>query len=158
NFQRTSSRLIAQAQRDDTVQFNAPRWWIDRLQTEVPTHWRQVLESHAEAPPLVLRVNTRRTSLPAYLQRLRDEGLEALRVGADAVWLKQPRPVESIPGFAKGDVSVQDAGSQLAARWLEVGPGQRVLDACAAPGGKTGHLAEIFEAEIDAVEIDAARA
>ena len=157
-FLRREAELLAHARRDETVQFNAPRWWIERLQRDHPARWREVLQSQVEEPPLVLRVNVRRTAPVAYLQRLRDEGLEAMRVGLDAVWLKQPRPVESIPGFAQGDVSVQDAGSQLAARWLDVRAGQRVLDACAAPGGKTCHIAEIADAAIDAVEIDAGRA
>jgi 16S rRNA (cytosine967-C5)-methyltransferase len=106
----------------------------------------------------VVRVNTRHLAVPAYLQRLQRESVEAMRVGAQAVWLRKPCPVEQIPGFLEGHVSIQDAGSQLAAQWLDVQPGQRVLDACAAPGGKTGHLAEITAAQIDAVEVDPQRA
>jgi len=157
-FLRNQAEMLAEAYRDDVVRFNAPRWWIDRLQKDLPEAWVSVLEAQAEPPPLVVRVNTRRLSAQAYLQRLGEEEIEAMRVGEHAVWLRQPRPVEQIPGFAQGDVSVQDAGSQLAAQWLDVHAGQRVLDACAAPGGKTGHLAEISDAEIDALEVDAVRA
>src|SRR5262249_49519247 len=93
-----------------------------------------------------------------YLAQLASENVAALRVGDDAVWLREPRPVTQIPGFEAGLVSVQDPGSQLAARFLDLRAGQRVLDACAAPGGKTGHLAEIADAQIDALEIDPQRA
>jgi 16S rRNA (cytosine967-C5)-methyltransferase len=157
-FLRNADALLERARRDEVVRLNAPHWWIDRLQRQYPEQWRGVLEAHNEAPPLVLRVNNRRISTEAYLQRLHDESDAALRVGDQAVWLRQARPVEKIPGFNAGEVSVQDAGSQLAARWLDVHAGHRVLDACAAPGGKTGHLAEISDAHIDAVEIDPQRA
>jgi 16S rRNA (cytosine967-C5)-methyltransferase len=157
-FLRNADEMLAHAQRDEVVLLNAPRWWIEALQKEYPARWRAVLAAQGEAPPLVVRVNTRRTSMAAYLERLRQENVEALRVGEFAVWLRHARPVERIPGFDAGEVSVQDAGSQLAAQWLDVRPGQRVLDACAAPGGKTGHLAEATDAQIDALEVDPARA
>ena len=157
-FLRDEADMLAHARRDDVVRFNAPRWWFERLRKEFPEHWRSVLATQAEPPPLVVRVNTRRVSTPAYLQRLEEDNLEAVRVGEHAVWLRRPRPVDQIPGFLEGEISVQDAGSQLGAQWLDVQPGQRVLDACAAPGGKTGHLAEITDAQIDAVEIDPQRA
>ena len=157
-FLRGAQALTEHARRDDAVRFNAPRWWIERLQKEYPQQWRAILAAQAEPPPLVLRVNVRRTSVDDYLRRLADEGVDAMRVGAHAVWLRAPRPVDQIPGFAQGDVSVQDAGSQLAADWLNVRDGHRVLDACAAPGGKTCHIAETSTAQIDALEIDPRRA
>ncbi|MFN3566152.1 MAG: 16S rRNA (cytosine(967)-C(5))-methyltransferase RsmB, partial [Burkholderiaceae bacterium] len=117
------------------------------------------LEVQREPPPLVLRVNVRRIGVDDYVRRLERDGVAATRVGATAVWLHDARPVDAIPGFAEGLVSVQDAGSQLAAQWLDVRDGQRVLDACAAPGGKTAQLAELADGlAIDAVEIDARRA
>jgi 16S rRNA (cytosine967-C5)-methyltransferase len=157
-FLRGSQALLEQARRDDEVRFNAPRWWIERLQREYPQEWRGVVAAQAQPPPLVLRVNTRRTTVDAYLGRLAGENVDATRVGEHAVWLSAPRPVDQIPGFAQGDVSVQDAGSQLAAHWLDVRDGHRVLDACAAPGGKTCHIAETSNAQIDALEIDPRRA
>jgi 16S rRNA (cytosine967-C5)-methyltransferase len=157
-FLRGAEEMLAHARRDEVVRLNAPSWWIARLQEQFPAQWQDVFAAQAEPPPLVLRVNARRTSPEAYLRRLQEENLDALRVGPQAIWLRQPRPVEDIPGFAQGDVSVQDAGSQLAAWWLDAGAGQRVLDACAAPGGKTCHVAEISDAEIDAIEIDPQRA
>jgi len=133
---------------------NAPRWWIERLQKEFPAQWREVLATQSEPPPLVLRINARHTSPEAYLHRLREENLDAIRVGVDAIWLKQARSVDAIPGFARGDVSVQDAGSQLAAHWLDVRAGQRVLDACAAPGGKSGALLELAGGELALTALD----
>lgn len=158
-FLRRQSALIEEARRDETVRYNAPRWWIERLRRAYPDAWTAVLDAQREPPPLVLRVNARRIGVDDYLRRLERANLAATRVGATAVWLHEARPVEAIPGFAEGLVSVQDAGSQLAAQWLDVRDGQRVLDACAAPGGKTAQLAEIADRlTIDAVEIDAQRA
>jgi 16S rRNA (cytosine967-C5)-methyltransferase len=157
-FLRSADEMLARAQRDEVVQLNAPRWWIEALQKQYPEQWRAVLTAQGEPPPLVVRVNTRRTSVAAYLERLRRQNVEALRVGEFAVWFKEARPVERIPGFGAGEVSVQDAGGQLAVQWLDVRPGQRVLDACAAPGGKTGHLVEATDAQIDALELDPGRA
>lgn len=151
--------MRAQLQRQPTVAFNAPRWWIDRVREAEPAHFARILQLQQQVPPLVLRVNRRHGATEAYLRRLRDEGIEASRVGPTAVWLHTPMPVADIPGFAAGDVSVQDAGAQLAVQLLQVGNSMHVLDACAAPGGKTAHLAEIADdLVIDAVEIDPARA
>jgi 16S rRNA (cytosine967-C5)-methyltransferase len=158
NYLRRADALRAHAERDEAVRFNAPRWWIDRLRAAYPDAWRSILETQREPPPLVLRVNVRRTSVAAYLERLQRESIAAVQVGAQAIWLRAPRPVHDIPGFDRGEVSVQDAGAQLAAPWLGARTGMRVLDACAAPGGKTAHLAELSDAAIDAVEIDAQRA
>jgi 16S rRNA (cytosine967-C5)-methyltransferase len=97
-------------------------------------------------------------AIDAILAQLALDGVDALRVGADAIWLRRAVPVGAIPGFATGAVSVQDAGSQLAAQWLDPRPGQRVLDACAAPGGKTLHLAECADVRVDALEVDPLRA
>jgi 16S rRNA (cytosine967-C5)-methyltransferase len=159
NFLRRQDALMEHAQRDESVRYNAPRWWIERLRRAYPAAWAAILEAQREPPPLVLRVNTRRIGVDAYLRQLERAGLAATRVGATAVWLHEARAVEAIPGFAEGLVAVQDAGSQLAAQWLGARDGQRVLDACAAPGGKTAQLAETAcGLAIDAVEIDAQRA
>lgn len=160
-FLRQGADVVERLRADESIRYNAPAWWIERLRAAWPDDWRTILDAQQAPPPLVLRVNTRRVGVDAYLARLAAAGCDATRVGAAAIWLHVPRPVESIPGFADGDVSVQDAGAQLAAPWL-LGDGDaarlRVLDACAAPGGKTAHLAELGATSIDAVERDAARA
>lgn len=140
------------------VRFNAPRWWIERVRTAYPENWKEILELTTRHAPMTLRVNVRRTTPEAYLALLEKEGISAKRVGADAIMLDVPRPVCEVPGFAEGVVSVQDAGTQLAAHLLPVKTGDRVLDACAAPGGKTAHLLERTNCQITALEIDPYRA
>jgi 16S rRNA (cytosine967-C5)-methyltransferase len=159
NALRRLPTLRAELERQPTVALNAPRWWIDQLRRAEPVRFAAILQLQRQPPPLVLRVNLRRTGVETYLQRLRLESIAATRVGPTAVWLHEPRPVHDIPGFDAGEVSVQDAGAQLAVQLLAPEAGMRVLDACAAPGGKTAQLAEAADGlAIDAVEIDAARA
>jgi 16S rRNA (cytosine967-C5)-methyltransferase len=157
-FLRRRAVLVPQLLAVDATRLNVPSWWLSHVRRDYPDSWQSVLAAGNQAPPLVLRVNRRRIDLDTYLARLHGEGIEASCVGASAVWMHRARPVEQIPGFAEGLVSVQDAGAQLAAPWLAVGDHMRVLDACAAPGGKTGHLAELSETHIDALELDAGRA
>jgi 16S rRNA (cytosine967-C5)-methyltransferase len=158
NFLRQQSGIVDRLNRDDAVLYNAPPWWIDQVRAAEPLEWRAVLAAGGGAPPMVLRVNPARVAVGDYLQQLQAHGLAATRVGEQAVRIHDPRPVGRIPGFDAGLVSVQDAGAQLAAPWLGVGAGMRVLDACAAPGGKTAHLAELAELNLTAIEADAARA
>jgi len=158
NFLRQQPALVDSLQQLDDVRYNAPRWWIDAMRAAHPGKWREVLASQLRAPALVVRVNRRRVTVDDYLARLVAEGVAATRVGQSAVWLHQPLPVARIPGFAVGDVSVQDAGAQLAAEWLDVADGMRVLDACAAPGGKTAHLTELATLDLIALEADVERA
>jgi 16S rRNA (cytosine967-C5)-methyltransferase len=155
---RERDALTAALLGDETVRFNAPRWWIERVRAAHGERADALLELQRRPPPLTLRVNRRRVSVDQYLERLAQAGIAAEPVGASAVRLDAPRPVGAIPGFEQGDVSVQDAGAQLAAQLLDVRDGMRVLDACAAPGGKTAQLAELAAIELDAVEIDRARA
>jgi 16S rRNA (cytosine967-C5)-methyltransferase len=157
-FLRERAPLIEDCERSDTVRFNLPAWWLERTQQRFAAEWRDIADSQLGAPPLVLRVNRRRTSVAAYLEQLAAAGIAASVLGPSAVWIHQPRPVGQIPGFDEGRVSVQDAAAQLAAPWVGAGAGMRVLDACAAPGGKTAHLRELADVEVDAVEIDPARA
>ncbi len=158
NFLRQQSGIVERLTRDDVVKYNAPPWWIDQVRAAEPQQWRAVLAAGSSAPPLVVRVNPARVAVNDYLQQPGVLRLEATRVGVQAVWLHEPCAVAQIPGFEDGTVSVQDAGAQLAAPWLGVETGMRVLDACAAPGGKTGHLAELAALDLTAIETDAARA
>jgi 16S rRNA (cytosine967-C5)-methyltransferase len=158
SFLRQRAALLPQLLLDDATRLNVPPWWLQRLQRDHPQDWERALACSARPPPLVLRVNRRRCDVERYLSLLSEQAVGASRVGAHAVRLHRPCPVERIPGFSEGMVSVQDAGAQLAGPWLQVGDNMRVLDACAAPGGKTGHLAELSNAHIDAVELDSQRA
>jgi len=162
-FVRERDDLLSQVASDVEARWNHPLWWVQRVQADYPEHWQSLL-AHAQVPaPMTLRVNRLRTSVPAYQQRLQAAGLPPGRaVGAQGIELAQPVPVQRLPGFAEGDASVQDAAAQLAAPLLLQGLSAqrplRVLDACAAPGGKTGHLLELRpDAQVLALEIDPAR-
>lgn len=157
NFQRRRAELEKLADAQPRARWSHPDWWIAKLQAEHPDHWQGVLEASQQHPPFTLRVNCRHGDVAGYLQRLTEAGLPARQTGPDAVTLDKAVPVHSLPGFDAGDVSVQDAGAQWAARLLDAQPGERILDACAAPGGKTGHILERVDVILTAVDADVAR-
>ncbi|HYL03886.1 MAG TPA: 16S rRNA (cytosine(967)-C(5))-methyltransferase RsmB [Steroidobacteraceae bacterium] len=138
-----------------------PAWLIERLGAAWPQHRDAILAANNAHPPMTLRVDLSRSSVEAYVGELARASIDSLHVqwSRFAVTLVRPVGIGRLPGFREGVVSVQDAGAQLAAPLLDVRPGMRVLDACAAPGGKTGHLLELMgeEAELTAVDIDAER-
>jgi len=156
-FLRERADLVKTALMQPVAQWNYPQWWIDAAKTAYPTNWQQILAAGNAQPPLTLRVNTRKTTVEAYLQLLQDAGMGASRIGPSAVRLEKAIGVAAIPGFEDGLASVQDAGAQLAAPLLDVQKGMRVLDACAAPGGKTGHLLELTDCDLTAVDADPKR-
>lgn len=163
-FARERASLLEQVQHDPQARYNHPEWWVRQLQSDHPQAWPQILQQAQQRPPLVLRVNLRRTRLDDWLQRCTQAGLLVRPLGGAAVWLPQPVPVQQIPGFAQGECSVQDLAAQMAAPLLldALGPspqGRRwqVLDACAAPGGKTAHLLEYADTEVLALDVDGQR-
>jgi 16S rRNA (cytosine967-C5)-methyltransferase len=161
-FLREREALSAAARRDPLGAFNHPLWWLEAVKRDWPAQWQDILAANNRPPPMVLRVNARRTSASAYLEALATVGISARLVGPvvpQAIVLDRPHPVQDLPGFAAGDVSVQDAAAQLAAHWLAQGlaPGARVLDACAAPGGKTAHLLELQQLDLLALDADGQR-
>lgn len=157
NFQRRRPELEKLADEQPRARWSHPDWWIAKLQAEHPAHWQGVLEASQQHPPFTLRVNCRHGDVAGYLQRLAEAGMAARQTGPDAVTLDRAVPVHGLPGFDAGDVSVQDAGAQWAARLLDAQPGERILDACAAPGGKTGHILERADVILTAVDADVAR-
>jgi 16S rRNA (cytosine967-C5)-methyltransferase len=134
-----------------------PRWWIGRVEADHPQHWQQVLAVGNERPPLTLRVNCRAGTREALLARFAGEGIAAVPAGAQGLIVEPPQSVSALPGYAEGMFSVQDLGAQLAAPILAAGDGMRVLDACAAPGGKASHLLELADVELVALDRDEAR-
>ena len=156
-FLREKEELLEEALQQPEARYNYPQWWIDAAITAYPKQWEQVLAAGNAPPPLTLRVNVRRTSVEAYLARLEAAGIAAQRIGPSAIRLAKPVPVQQVPGFAEGEVSVQDAGAQLAAPLLDVQAGMRVLDACAAPGGKTCHILELADVNLTALDADPKR-
>ena len=162
-FLRERQALLAQTDADITAQWNHPAWWVKRLQSDHPAQWQTILQAAQSAAPMTLRVNPKHSSVQAYLQALDANGISAKAVGAYGVQLVKAVPVQMLPGFLEGHVSVQDAAAQLAAPLLLQGlqtasQALRLLDACAAPGGKTGHLLECDPlAQVLALDVDPVR-
>jgi 16S rRNA (cytosine967-C5)-methyltransferase len=152
-FLRERDALLAAARRKDEARWNYPRWWIAQLRAEQPQSWRAILAAGNALPPMTLRVNRRRTDVDDYLARLAAVGRGARRVGPQALVLDAPCAVEALPGWHDGLVTVQDAGAQLAAPLLDPQPHERVLDACAGPGGKTTHLLELADCRVTAIDV-----
>ncbi len=156
-FLREREALLRQVREQDEARWNYPDWWIAQARAAWPQQWQQLLAAGDSPPPLTLRINVRRTTLPDYLSVLAAHGIAAQPIGPAAVRLSRALPVAQIPGFAEGLCSVQDAAAQLAAPLMDLQDGQRVLDACAAPGGKTGHMLELATLDLLALDQDAAR-
>ena len=159
-FIRERDALVAAAAQQPVGQWNHPQWWIARLRADWPEQGQGILAAAQARPPMCLRVNVRQATGAQYLQRLEAAGIGGTLVDAQAIVLAAPVPVDRLPGFADGAVSVQDAAAQRAASLL-VGaglpPGARVLDACAAPGGTTAHLLELADLDVLALDSDPKR-
>jgi 16S rRNA (cytosine967-C5)-methyltransferase len=156
-FLRQRASMPARICADLEARFQHPKWWIDGLRAAYPDDWEKVLAAGNSHPPMCLRVNRRRGSVERYHEQLAQRSMAAKQVGAVALLIERPVTVDRLPGFAVGEASVQDAGAQRAAYLLEPASGQRVLDACAAPGGKAAHLLELFDVRLTALDVDAQR-
>lgn len=164
-FLRERDALLEAVAGEPMATWNHPRWWIDRLRQDHPRRWRDILQANNTHAPMALRVNVQKVDQAQYLKRLDAMDIGAMPVGAFGVLLDHARPVQDIPGFMAGEVSVQDAGAQMAAplllRGLDLSQPLHILDACAAPGGKTAHLLELAGAQspvhVTALDIDPLR-
>ncbi|MFA7268129.1 MAG: 16S rRNA (cytosine(967)-C(5))-methyltransferase RsmB [Sterolibacterium sp.] len=154
NRLRRNTELLAASDADPVACCQHPRWWMDKIQAAYPEHWQSILAAGNSHPPMTLRVNRRRSDGETYLALLREAGIGArlLAEESNAILLEHPQNVDKLPGFSAGLVTLQDWGAQRAAPLLDVQDGMRVLDACAAPGGKATHLLEL--ADIDLLALD----
>jgi len=159
NFQRQQESLVSQADATEEARWSHPQWMIDTLREAWPEDWQTILTANNQRPPMCLRINMAKTNADDYLQLLAKGDINANRseFTATAIRLEQPQDVTLLPGFAEGWLSVQDEAAQQAAGLMALESGQRVLDVCAAPGGKTAHMLELAEVEMVAVDIDAGR-
>ncbi len=155
NFQRNQAQLLADAEQVETCRYNHPSWFIKKLKSHYPESWQDILMANQQQAPMWLRVNAKQFNKGQYLDHLAQADIAA--VGYDAldmgIRLEKPTDVTKLPGFAEGSCSVQDGAAQFAAQLMQVKAGERVLDACAAPGGKTCHMLELAP-DIDMTAID----
>lgn len=162
NVQRGAASLEQQSWADnDTYMYSHPQWFVEKVKQAWPQGWQTLLHANNAHPPMTLRVNQQRVSRDAYLDALQALNTEAhaTTYSKSGIQLQQPCPVQQLPGFAEGHFSVQDEAAQLAAQLLDLVPGQRVLDACCAPGGKTCHIIESQPhlQEVIALDLEPAR-
>jgi 16S rRNA (cytosine967-C5)-methyltransferase len=157
NFLRKQPELQTAAEQTEMGRYSYPHWWVAAVQAQYGQQADAILRAGNLHPPMTLRVNSKQATVQQYMVELEQLAINAHIVGTEAIMLEQAVPVGRLPGFQDGKVSVQDAGAQLAAHLLSVEDGMRVLDACAAPGGKTAHLLELAEVELIAIDKDGQR-
>lgn len=158
NFLRQRETLFAATSAQRVAEHRYPDWWLVSLQAAFPERWAELAAVGNTHPPMTLRVNRRLLTSAEYAQVLSESGIDCRILDTSAIQLIKPVPVDRLPGFGEGRVSVQDWGAQHAAALLDTAPGMRVLDACAAPGGKTGHLLERHHLDLLALDADSGRA
>lgn len=144
NYQRQQESIDLSISKNEAAHYSHPQWWIDKIKQSWPQHWQTILEQNNQPPPFTLRVNRQHYTVEAYSELLQQNSINA-SINSNvktAITLAVPTGVDQLPGFKQGKVSVQDAAAQLAAALLDPQAGDRILDACAAPGGKTLHIFE----------------
>lgn len=154
-YQREAEQLTEHLNRSDAARLAHPNWLLQQLQQDWPEQWQAVAEANNQHPPMTLRINRSQQSRDHYLAQLQAQGIsaQASHYAPDAIVLEKACDVTQLAGFTEGHVSVQDEAAQLAADLLQLGAGMRVLDACAAPGGKTAHMLE-REPSLSVVAVD----
>ncbi|PKO25015.1 MAG: 16S rRNA (cytosine(967)-C(5))-methyltransferase RsmB [Betaproteobacteria bacterium HGW-Betaproteobacteria-8] len=157
NYLRRAEEFAELDTQDEVARYSYPQWWIDKLKVQYPQAWQSILEAGNTHPPMSLRINLRKTTPQDYSASLSRLEIAHELIGHQAVILNKPVPVDQLPGFQDGVVSVQDYGAQFAADLLDVKPGMRVLDACCAPGGKTSHILELADVQMLGLDHDAER-
>ena len=157
NYLRRREVLLKQVMKNEVAQYSHPQWWIDKLRMQYPRSYKTILNANNQRPSMTLRVNQRKIGVDEYLGLLKESGLDVQLLWNGAIKLIKPVTVEKLPGFAAGLVTVQDAGAQLAAPFLDVCDSLRVLDACAAPGGKSTHLLEMANVALTVLDSDSER-
>jgi len=157
NYLRRAEEFAGSDLADETARYSYPQWWINKLRLQYPETWQSMLETGNGHPPMSLRINLARIAVQDYSAMLDSAGIGHELIGRQAVILNKPLPVDQLPGFAQGLVSVQDYGAQFASELLDVADGMRVLDACCAPGGKTSHILELAAVDMLALDHDAER-
>lgn len=157
NFLRRREELLGAAATSPVARHTHPAWWLQHLQAAYPRDWPSIVAAGNSPPPMALRVNRRRLERDEYVRRLEGAGVAAVGRDEAGLLLAKPVPVDRLPGFAEGLVSVQDLGAQRAAALLNPAAGSRLLDACAAPGGKTAHLLEQADLDLLALDLKPAR-
>ncbi len=157
NFMRQKTALLTQATQKEVGLYSHPQWWINKLRQQYPQDFHKILNANNQHPPMTLRVNQRKISVSDYQHLLSTHSIASSHIWHNALLLNQPVSVDKLPRFNEGFVSIQDAGAQLAAPLLNAHQGMRVLDACAAPGGKSTHLLELSDISLTILDHDQTR-
>lgn len=157
NYLRRREALLDKVMKNEVARYSHPQWWIDKLRLQYPLNYQAILRANNLRPSMTLRVNQQKIGIDDYLNLLEENGLSMQLLWNGAIKLTKPVNVEELPGFSAGLVTVQDAGAQLAAQLLDVRDGMHVLDACAAPGGKSTHLLETADIALTMLDNDSER-